>query len=148
MVSTTRQLSIFFLECPLYSAPRTNLLSFAACIVTDRCLLCLKHKLYHFFCLDHRYCLRSKTLETFVNKLNLVQNKVRNCPIAQNWRQKSLRNYRPPVALVLGDLIKIGESEQSIALLILFSDLSRKDESDPARRVASRVIWPENLMYL
>ena len=25
---------------------------------------------------------------------NLVQNKVPNCPIAQNWRQKSLRNCR------------------------------------------------------
>ena len=53
-----------------------------------------------------------------------------------------------PVALVLGDLIKIGESEPSIALLILFSDLSRKDQSESASRVASRVIWPENLMYL
>ena len=30
------QLSIFFLECPLYSAPRTNLLSSAARIFADR----------------------------------------------------------------------------------------------------------------
>ena len=36
MVSPTRQLSIFFLKCPLYSASRTNLLSYAARIFADR----------------------------------------------------------------------------------------------------------------
>ena len=36
MVSTLRQLSIFFLEFPFYSAPRITLLSSAARIFADR----------------------------------------------------------------------------------------------------------------
>ena len=71
--STTRQLGIFCIECPLYSAPRTNLLSSAARMFADRwssmskaqlyqfflfgsqllSLLCLKHNCISFFCLDH-----------------------------------------------------------------------------------------------
>ena len=35
------------------------------------------------------FCLK---LVTFVKKLNLVQNTMRNCPLAQNWGQNNLRN--------------------------------------------------------
>ena len=35
------------------------------------------------------FCLK---LVTFVKKLNLVQNTMRNCPVAENWRQNTLRN--------------------------------------------------------
>ena len=34
----------------------------------------------------------SLKLMTFVKKLNHVQNTLRNCPVAQNWRQNTLRN--------------------------------------------------------
>ena len=50
----------FFLECLLYSASRTNLLSSAVRIFADRCSSMSKHKTYHFFCLNHRYCLQRK----------------------------------------------------------------------------------------
>ena len=33
-------------------------------------------------------------LASFVTNLKLIQNTVRNCPIARNWHQKSLRNCR------------------------------------------------------
>ena len=37
------------------------------------------------------FCLK---LATFVNKLRLVQNTVRNCPVSSNRRQNTLRNCR------------------------------------------------------
>ena len=49
MVSRTRQLSTFFLEFPLYSAPRTNLLSSAACIFDDRWSLMSKAEFVSVF---------------------------------------------------------------------------------------------------
>ena len=58
----------FFLEYPLYSTPETIICSplLLACIFADRySLLCLKHKFYQFFCLDHCYCLRSKIMTHF-----------------------------------------------------------------------------------
>ena len=35
------------------------------------------------------FCLK---LMTFGKKLNHVQNTLRNCPVAENWRQNTLRN--------------------------------------------------------
>ena len=35
------------------------------------------------------FCLK---LVTFGKKLNHVQNTLRNCPVAENWRQNTLRN--------------------------------------------------------
>ena len=58
----------FFLEYPLYATPETIICSplLLACIFADRySLLCLKHKFYQFFCLDHCYCLRSKIMTHF-----------------------------------------------------------------------------------
>ena len=51
----------FFLECPLYSAPRTNLLSLLLAHLLTGGLLCPKQKLYQFFC----YFLQSKTVIYF-----------------------------------------------------------------------------------
>ena len=47
--STTRQLGIFCIECPLYSAPRTNLLSSAARMFADGWSSMSKAQLYQFF---------------------------------------------------------------------------------------------------
>ena len=53
----------FFLECPLYSSPRTNLLSSAARIFADRWSSMSKAQIISVsFCLDHYYCLRSKIM--------------------------------------------------------------------------------------
>ena len=47
--STMRQLGIFCIECPLYSAPRTNLLSSTARMFADRWSSMSKGQLYQFF---------------------------------------------------------------------------------------------------
>ena len=58
-----RQLSIFFLECPLYSSPRTNLLSSAARTFANRWSSMSKAQIISVsFSLDHHYCLRGKIM--------------------------------------------------------------------------------------
>ena len=47
--------------------------------------LASKHSAQMSFCLK---------LATFFKKVKLVQNTVRNCPVARNWRQNTLRNCR------------------------------------------------------
>ena len=66
--SRTRQLGIFSIECPLYSAPRTKLICsplLLACLLTGG-LLRLKHNCISFFCLEHSYCLWSKIMIYFL----------------------------------------------------------------------------------
>ena len=54
---------LFFLECPLYSSPRTNLLSSAARTFADRWSSMSKAQIISVsFSLDHHYCLRGKIM--------------------------------------------------------------------------------------
>ena len=55
----------FFLECPLYSSLELICSPPLLAFMLTGCLLCLKHKIFQFFCLDHHFCLRRKIMIYF-----------------------------------------------------------------------------------
>ena len=61
------------------------------CPVADkyRAQLSYRSKLTSIKSAQLSFCLK---LVTLVKKLNLVQNNLRNCPVAENLRQNTLRN--------------------------------------------------------
>ena len=63
----------------------------ATVVLLQICPYCWKAKAFEK--LAAQLSFKSK-LVTFVKKLRLAQNTVRNCPVARNWRQNTLRNRR------------------------------------------------------
>ena len=68
----------FFLECSLYSSPRTNRLFSAACTFADRSSMSKAQIISVSFCLDHHYCLRSKIMpDLFLHLQSFISESLR-----------------------------------------------------------------------
>ena len=86
----------FCLKCALFVNNRRKTLKLCKAVLDKTCRKqraqpCCCSKLAPNHTAQLSFCLK---WATFVKKLKLVQNTVRNCPVARNWRQNTLRNRR------------------------------------------------------
>ena len=92
--STMRQLGIFCIECPLYSAPRTNLLSSAARMFADRWSSMSKGQLYQFFLFGSQLLSLEQNNDLFSHFQSFISESKRFYKI-----KKYLNTYFPAVSI-------------------------------------------------
>ena len=91
-----------------------------------------KHSAQLSFCLN---------LGTFVKKPKLVQKTVRNCPVAWNWRQHTLRNCRFFINLAtFVKRLKLAERTVAHGVLDKFLLVNKRHQAQ-ANRQFGRVFW-------